>query len=207
MFGGFWKSLGKYINIHCKSNPVEQLKPHFYIEGIQHYKSSFFFLLLAIHFRSGSPRPAFTFTSRTRRHAKPISSCISLIREFNMCHPVGGEPPWHVHNTHTHKHTAPSWQLTLITGPACRMACISAKSRSHVTPSSMPLVGGERGGTMQRTHPLPHTLIEKCRPIKDLHSKIRSSALDNISAYSHKNRTCVQVKHINANDFYVDGCI
>lgn len=95
-------------------------------------------------FRSWLTQTSLPFHLSTGRNAKPISSCISLIRDFNMCHPLGGQPPWHVHNTH--KHTAPSWQLTPITGPPCRMACISAKSRSHVTPSSMPLVeGGKRG--------------------------------------------------------------
>lgn len=43
----------------------------------------------------------------TGHTAKPISSCISLIRDFNMCHPPGGVggglegAPWHAHNRHT----------------------------------------------------------------------------------------------------------
>lgn len=96
----------------------------------------------------------------TGRAAKPISSRISLIRDFNMCHPPGGVGGGGSGGglPGTHTATPPCLDSLLqLPGLPVAWACISAQSRSHVTPSSMPLGGGavthSHSSTYTHTHP------------------------------------------------------
>lgn len=107
----FKNQLDKNMNIQHKSKPEKRFTTsELHTWKRTAYKSSsssasfFFSQLLQIHFRSWLTQTSLPFHLSTGRNAKPISSCISLIRDFNMCHPLGGEPPWHIHNTHTQTH-------------------------------------------------------------------------------------------------------
>lgn len=105
-----------------------------------------FFVFLQIHFRL--TQTSFLFHLSAGHNAKPISSCISLIRDYVPPSRRGASLA-HTHKTHRPVLTAYSNYC-----PPCRMACISATSRSHVT---HPPCRWWRGKTENHKHTLKHT--------------------------------------------------
>lgn len=167
------------MNIHCKSNREEQLQK-LTIQDFTHERQThrnrfrfFFSLLLQIHFRSWLTKTSLPFHLSTGRNAKPISSCISLIRDFNMCHPVGGQPLWHVHNTHTHTNTPPRLDssLQLLALPVAWPASLLRADHMWPRPACRwwrGKRGNHAGNRSRNTHPLSHlhTLKGHCPKIE-----------------------------------------
>lgn len=136
-----------------------------------------FLVFLRIHSRL--TQTSFLFHLSAGHNAKPISSCISLIRDYVPPSRRGAS----LAHTHT-KHTAPSWQLIPII--ALHVAWPASLLRAdHMWPAHHAAGGGGK----RRTTNTHWSILSKKL------SFISNWALDKVSTYNEKQNDWYIVKH------------